>query len=203
MRYRSIFQWTRMTHRWVRRALLGAACVALVLTTGLRAELTKSDWASWVQAVGSIAAVLAAIAVVGWQDAAARRQRVAAANVIASAILVHINQICRGIDVAAFNMINAIDSEQGSERLAREREFLSRLVFPSTEELLILSGAHPSAAVFAARGCQLTQQAISLLINSRADSEAFKSSVKLAAQQLGKAIREFDRLRIELEEFCG
>lgn len=58
---RSIFQ------RWLRNALLFASVIAALVTTGLAADLSKSDWAAWVQAVGSIGAIIGAVWVVWWQ----------------------------------------------------------------------------------------------------------------------------------------
>jgi len=59
--------------RVIHYPLLALCAVAVCITTGLDQGLTKSDWASWVQAVGSIVAIIVAFAV-------ANRQQREAAN---------------------------------------------------------------------------------------------------------------------------
>lgn len=50
-------------NRWWKRLAWGLVLVVFVTCGGLRAGLTAEQWAAWVQAVGSIAAILVAIAV--------------------------------------------------------------------------------------------------------------------------------------------
>lgn len=53
-----------MIRRYARLVTLAATVVLLLWTLGLRWELSKSDWAAWVQAIGSIAAIFAALSIV-------------------------------------------------------------------------------------------------------------------------------------------
>lgn len=54
--------------RVVRYPLLALCAGAALVVTGLNRELGKSDWAAWVQAIGSIAALLVAIFVMKRQN---------------------------------------------------------------------------------------------------------------------------------------
>ncbi|MGH8857686.1 MAG: hypothetical protein ACREXG_06620 [Polaromonas sp.] len=56
-----------MPKHWIWNWLFVVAFVAVLITIGLLFDLNKSEWAAWVQAVGSIAAIVGAV----W---AARRQ---------------------------------------------------------------------------------------------------------------------------------
>lgn len=72
IRWRAIFRWTPLA----RRVAFGLALLAAGITLGLLNDLGKSDWASWVQAVGSIVAIVASVSVVWWQHRLdAERQR--------------------------------------------------------------------------------------------------------------------------------
>lgn len=62
-----LLRWTPMLHRWIRRSGLAFVVVWTLISIGQRLELSKSDWAAWVQAVGSVAAIFAAAFAVWWQ----------------------------------------------------------------------------------------------------------------------------------------
>lgn len=47
--------------------LFGVAASAFLVSLGLKFDLSKSDWASWVQALGSVAALAVAMFVMWWQ----------------------------------------------------------------------------------------------------------------------------------------
>lgn len=70
----------RLNHfrtRVVLYPLLGVAVSAFLISLGLKFDLSKSDWASWVQAIGSVAALAVAMIVMLWQNrlnAAAREK---------------------------------------------------------------------------------------------------------------------------------
>lgn len=53
--------------RVVRYPLLALAVLATIIATGLRFDLSKNDWSGWVQAVGSIGAILASGYIATWQ----------------------------------------------------------------------------------------------------------------------------------------
>lgn len=50
-----------MPKHWIRNGLLAIAVLAFLIMTGSHFELTKSDWAAWVQAIGSIVAIGGAV----------------------------------------------------------------------------------------------------------------------------------------------
>lgn len=77
-RYAVMFRWTPQMRRWLRNGALVCAATAALITAGLRADLGKSDWAAWVQAIGSIAAIAAAAVTVTWQVGLQRRQQLRA-----------------------------------------------------------------------------------------------------------------------------
>jgi hypothetical protein len=61
---------------WKKRlyvSLLGCAAISVILFLGFKFDLNKSEWASWVQAVGSISAILAAAAIASWQSHTAQQ----------------------------------------------------------------------------------------------------------------------------------
>lgn len=52
---------------WIRNFLLAVVVAANLIVVGIRFDLSKSDWSGWVQAFGSIAAILAAVVVMNYQ----------------------------------------------------------------------------------------------------------------------------------------
>lgn len=65
--------WTLVRKRagWIAGISFG---LAAFIAAGVHFDWGKSDWAAWVQAVGSIAAILAAARIATWQAAAASRE---------------------------------------------------------------------------------------------------------------------------------
>lgn len=61
-----------MKRTLVRNSLLAVTVLLALWTSGLRWDLSKSDWAAWVQAIGSIGAILGALWVFNRQVLAAR-----------------------------------------------------------------------------------------------------------------------------------
>ena len=59
MNLKRLFRWTPMFHRWLRRGALSIAMLAALLSIGCYADLDKEEWAAWVQAIGSILALVA------------------------------------------------------------------------------------------------------------------------------------------------
>ncbi len=74
MEWRKLLSWTPQLHRWMRVLLLSASVVAALVAIGLKSDLSKSDWASWVQAIGSIGAILAAFGIANAQTRTVREQ---------------------------------------------------------------------------------------------------------------------------------
>jgi hypothetical protein len=65
-------------NRWYRGILVGGALVLLLfagVTFGRSEKLNASEWAAWVQAVGSVLAILAAVAVADFHVRVERRTR--------------------------------------------------------------------------------------------------------------------------------
>ena len=61
--------------RVVRYPLLAVTGGIAIVATGLSFDLNKSEWAYWVQAIGSIGAILGAVGVANFQTSRAERQR--------------------------------------------------------------------------------------------------------------------------------
>lgn len=63
-----------MPKHWIRDGLLAIAFMAALFATGLHFDLTKSDWAAWVQAIGSVGAIFFAVWTTQRQIAAQAQQ---------------------------------------------------------------------------------------------------------------------------------
>lgn len=50
-----------MTKHWIWKGLLAIAFIAVLIAIGLHFDLTNSDWAAWVQAIGSMLAIWGAV----------------------------------------------------------------------------------------------------------------------------------------------
>ena len=64
----------RLNVAWRRNALLALVASFVFVQQGVNSGLSASEWASWVQAIGSIAAILAAVWV-SWQQSEQQRRR--------------------------------------------------------------------------------------------------------------------------------
>lgn len=128
--------------RVVRYPLAILASGSALIVTGLDVGLNKSEWAYWVQAIGSIAAILGAFAVARWQAKSSERKS-EADRAASSAALGHIAHVlaadasaCLDSIVAKFELIKterrpAIGTERLEEILHALRVFSAKDV-PST-----------------------------------------------------------------------
>ena len=64
--------WKWLNNSMVLSALLAVVLISCLISLGQRYELSKSDWASWVQAIGAILAIAGAFGVASWQYDQAR-----------------------------------------------------------------------------------------------------------------------------------
>lgn len=92
----------------VRRAFLLLAVVAGMICTGFAAGLGSSEWASWVQAVGSVAAIIGAIFIASSDSRHRRREVYSVALIGASEMHFAITMMRRDIQDLA-NELGAAD----------------------------------------------------------------------------------------------
>ena len=129
--------------------------------------MQKSEWASWVQAVGSIFAILAAIGIAGWQRFEDhRRERAnahAAATVVGSGVAFMTSQIVGCLEAITKDWETLPHQEQAHMPVAQCREWLERLVLPSESQLLQLTPVMPDSAVAMTRGSACIKQVVQAL----------------------------------------
>lgn len=170
--------------------------------------LPSGEWAAWMQAGLSVAALIIALTAIVVPLWAARRSQTAGAKVVASGILVGLNQ-CIGamqsVTAALKERLNGDTSEGSSPRTIIA--IIDMLRLPSQDELMILSGALPDCAIELLRSKNATLQirsALDILANQvgwRDDAQMREllSPLALLADQAATA---FESARGRLDAYC-
>lgn len=171
--------------------------------------LDKSQWASWVQAVGSVAAVFAAIALVWWERRDASAQRHAAASVVGQGMLLMLHPTL-GCVAALRDSIRTELLQSIAPRLplALWAEQLKLLALPVDEDLVRLSAAQPACAMNLVRACNLIRQAHTALgiLGGGPDRPHALVEVRRHLENVDALLQhahsEFRAAKLALERFC-
>jgi hypothetical protein len=135
----------------------GQTCMLIV------SGLSHSACASWVQAWGSIFAILAAVGVAGWQQWTQARAATAAARVAAelaaTGVLLRMNAIIGSIG-AVQRELPALMPRTGTNAQALAlAEILGRQDYPADDDVVAIAGQAPTCAHMLVRGRNLARHA--------------------------------------------
>lgn len=170
--------------------------------------LPSAEWAAWMQAGLSVAALIIALTAIIVPLWATRRSQAAGAKVVASGILVGLDQ-CIGamqsVSAALKERLSGDTNEGSSPRTIVA--IIDTLRLPTQDELMILSGALPDCAIELLRSKNATLQirsALDILANRvgwRDDTHMrdLLSPLVLLAEQAAKA---FESARGRLAAYC-
>lgn len=103
-------------------AIVGAVVgIAIFVGLGVMFDWNKSEWASWVQAVGSIAAILAAGAIASWQASASKREFVERRYEADKGKALAIKYILRRVELIVQNAERSLSVDAGARQLAADQ----------------------------------------------------------------------------------
>lgn len=156
--------------RWISWPYLQATLIIFfgtidLLLLGMLAELGKSDWASWVQAIGSIGAIGGAFAIARSQhdkerqldkarEAAERRKTLDTELLARTLAIKNMVQVCTFATDAARDMTAVYTGgqpiwkgDQYSAQIDRARSILDAMIAPQTDHLAVIAALSISALV--------------------------------------------------------
>lgn len=166
--------------------------------------MQKTEWASWVQAIGAILAILAAVCLVAWERSDAYWQRRAAAQAVGSGMLVEVNQVLGLLAACANEFETALFDNSLAQSIQKHRELIAVLTLPQDSEVLVLAGALPKTAVHVVRGRNLIRQAKNAM--DLAVQGGFVLDRSSRTEGMLKLLRfaheEFSHVRAQLDGFC-
>ncbi|MDM0118430.1 hypothetical protein [Variovorax arabinosiphilus] len=127
--------------------------------------LDRADAPAWVQAVGSILAILVAVGIAMWQRHSDRAEsdsiRKARADVVAYGVLEMMPPLIAFLRMVTKNLGSSSAVAQLKSNAAADT--LRSLVIPTENQLLVLAEAAPEAATYLAWGCTTKIQLSTLL----------------------------------------
>lgn len=171
--------------------------------------LPSSEWASWAQAVFSALAVLAAIGLVWWQQYLSKRDRAAAARLVASGLLTLIGQTIGGIQSVATGLQERISGQENLvSTLQNLAATLGALPLPSKEDLLALNAELPKCSVKllrasnAAKQLQTALEHIAAIPTPNVTSSLLQELCKPLLELALDATKNFNEAKQELDNFC-
>jgi hypothetical protein len=149
--------------------LFGGLVLAIFPGWSTVGEWLKTEYsAAWVQAIGSVVAILVAIAVPAFSDRAKEKRDSEAKKVKAMIVAVGVQVKVRCIRDAIEkqrNLINAYsNSESGIDHACKMNDAVARLTWPSQAEMMTLGDHIPQLAMDLVRGFELLMRH-QLLIN--------------------------------------
>jgi hypothetical protein len=142
-----------------------AGCAALVLI-GCSVELNKSEWAYWVQAIGSVLAIFAVIWMATTQERVRREEKMTIARVVAAGMTFRLTMIGNEVErcMNRFDEVKVADGNPaGFQNILDD---LSKIVpFPS-EEIAKLAPLPKNCAFKVASAFDLIRSALPILENA-------------------------------------
>jgi hypothetical protein len=179
---------------WVVVLVLTVAALLIGPQLPLAEWLKDANMAAWVQAVGSVLAILVAVAVPWWQRRVEWLDAQAAARVAAavtasglSVWLFHLVDVLNG----AIRAIEAAAPKAPIPSASYYRDEIKGLALPSDEQLLVLAGGLPECSMDLARARTFLWQAREALTDLK-DQDTVEESLRDRVATLIKA-RDFAR----------
>lgn len=191
--------------------LVAAVSVAYLglLSAPLAALCSSSTLAAWVQAIGSVAAIVAAAGVALWQTFSERRlrrsQEKAAAQVIGSGILLTLPPILgrlQALDRDLLDHLNASTFQIG--QVIQVAQNLGAAPALQHSDLLVLAHVMPECATQLARGHYLVMQ-FGTAVDAARGLEQVKAMMEAwhhAQQLVPLAIQQYQLAYEALDKFC-
>jgi hypothetical protein len=195
----------RVMAAWVVVLVLTVAAVLIGPLLPLAEWLKDANMAAWVQAVGSVLAILVAVAVPWWQrrvewlDAQAAA-RVAAA-VTASGLSVWLSHLVDILD-GAIGVITAAAPKATIPSAGHYRDEIKGLFLPSDEQLLVLAGGLPECSMDLARARTFLWQAREALTDLK-DQDTVEESLRHRLATLIKARDSAKAASIRMASFLA
>lgn len=190
LKLRSVLGWRYLF------SVLGVTII-IGIFVGLKKDLTISEWAAWVQAIGSIAAILGAIWITSQEDRRRRGELRAAARLTASGLTMRLASISASVRQVKdrFNAWGQMDFDP--RELSQYIDILENAAACSPSELISLVPLQNNAAYKLAGAFDRLHASVFALKsfrNSRGanDSEARKQFMSLMGFSLGEACNLFD-----------
>ena len=193
---------------WVAAVLVTAVAYLALPLLPWGVWLANDKLAAWVQAVGSIVAILAAATVALWQTFSERRrirrQEEAMARVAGSGVLLLVTPIVAMLDHVDGLLSNALDGPVKQLSAAFETvELVTSVVYPSRDDLLLLAAVLPGCATQLVRGRSLLVQferAIDLC-RRQGNAGLAVQGMKSARSLMPLAASQYKEARAELSAF--
>lgn len=188
---------TMLRHPYVFRFAIGMGIVANLLLLGLRFDLNKAEWASWVQALGSVAAIWWAMWVAGGQRRAELRSRNQAESSRFKTVQVMFENV-----YATAGTIEAARHDAAPVKREKHYSALEGALIPLVrigafeypdERLLLLSGAVQNS----------TFEATKIVRTIRENSQNWERSVVLDADPLHELLKTIISSAELGVEICG
>jgi hypothetical protein len=156
--------------------LLFWATVDLIIL-GVKAELTKSDWASWVQAVGSVLAICVALFLAGAQQRKARQD----ALVVATVAAIQLHHTVSSALVATNTALEKLDRASVSGFQLQDISFISNLIahieWCEHEDMSLIIPLPSDCALHVAKAQILIVQARTVISDLMRDTGALLAQV--------------------------
>lgn len=165
--------------------------------------LPSSDWAAWVQAIFSAAAVISAIGVVAWQIRTNHSTYLTSARLAAGGLLTHMDQTIAGLDVVnekiSARITNGVDVSNSSAVLYA---VLATLPLPERDDLFQLNHGLPRCAISLRQATNSVIQVIAALKTfSETTDQLCTSSLKTFYALLADSRNAFISAKRELDKF--
>ena len=126
----------------------------------------RADAPAWVQAVGSVAAILAAVGIAAWQRHADKEAEKKTARATVMVVGASTDSKVHTLIATAQAMLDGHALQDQSTALERAQHFhalFSKAELPTEEQMLLLAGAVPDTAATMAQGVAAIERAILML----------------------------------------
>lgn len=125
--------------RVTRYPLLALCAVIASIATGLNQGLTKSDWASWVQAVGSIAAIGGALWIFKSDTVIRRTEAQVVASLAAAQYFPRLGHLIEQLEMFQATLSSYEQVDLGPNEISQVSCSLSHMALWSSSELYVLA----------------------------------------------------------------
>ena len=173
--------------------------------------MQKGEWSAWIQAVFSVVAIFAAIAIAWWQrksDRMTTKSRQHAEATVVGVTVLSLLSPLRSTLTSILEGLPSVDRDNAEDRARRYLMLMKSFAPPSEAQMLHLHAVLPDVAEQLARGSGLYQQALVALslINDRSEAagrEWIASNLKELKSPAEGARRGFDIAGDRLFDFLS